>query len=228
MNYSFRLLRVCNRAPENRQLTHIEPSPLPLPHRAGDPDDAEVARPICSNQGSKRPWGWPYSGPSAAGISGVNAGESRGLCRGSCRARPQVRGSVVLAPEGRSGTLTRKRSLVQIQYGPPGISCSWPYQVALNRFQHDSDDCRAPSSGPRRWPDSRPACVVTSNPLCVAETGTTTYATDPISAPSGRAAHSARSPPDGCSTARKPRWRSAHGQWPTPLSSLPRSHSPEP
>jgi hypothetical protein len=28
-------------------------------------------------------------------------------------------------------SLTRKRSLVQIQYGPPGISCSWPYQVAL-------------------------------------------------------------------------------------------------
>jgi hypothetical protein len=28
-------------------------------------------------------------------------------------------------------SLTRKRSLVQIQYGPPGISCSWPYKVAL-------------------------------------------------------------------------------------------------
>jgi hypothetical protein len=26
-------------------------------------------------------------------------------------------------------SLTRKRSLVQIQYGPPGISCSRPYQV---------------------------------------------------------------------------------------------------
>jgi hypothetical protein len=32
----------------------------------------------------------------------------------------------------RWNSLTRKRSLVQIQYGPPGISCSWPYdQVAL-------------------------------------------------------------------------------------------------
>src|ERR1700691_3296360 len=27
--------------------------------------------------------------------------------------------------------LLRKRSLVQIQYGPPGIPCSWPHQVAL-------------------------------------------------------------------------------------------------
>jgi hypothetical protein len=35
-------------------------------------------------------------------------------------------------------SLTRKRSLVQIQYGPPGISCSWPYQVAL----------RGPTTGP--------------------------------------------------------------------------------
>ena len=61
---------------------------------------------------------WPYSGPSAAGISGVNAGELRGLCRRHSRARQQVRGLMVLAPEGRSGTLTRKRSLVQIQYGP--------------------------------------------------------------------------------------------------------------
>ncbi len=76
-------------------------------------------------------WGWPYSGPRAARTSGVNAGESLGPGRASCRARQQVRGSVVLASKGRSGTLTRKRSLVQIQYGPPGISCSWPYKVAL-------------------------------------------------------------------------------------------------
>ncbi len=54
--------------------------------------------PICSNQGSKRPWGWPYSGPRAAGIRGVNAGESQGPGRGPCRARQQVRGSVLLAP----------------------------------------------------------------------------------------------------------------------------------
>ena len=27
--------------------------------------------------------------------------------------------------------MTRKRSLVQIQYCPPGISCSWPYKVAF-------------------------------------------------------------------------------------------------
>jgi hypothetical protein len=52
-----------------------------------------------------------------------------GPCRRSCWARQQVRGPVVLASKYRSGTLTRKRSLVQIQYGPPGISCSWPYQV---------------------------------------------------------------------------------------------------
>ena len=39
--------------------------------------------------------------------------------------------TAVATLSGRSGTLTRKRSLVQIQYGPPGISCSWPYQVAL-------------------------------------------------------------------------------------------------
>ena len=76
---------------------------------------------ICSNPGSKRPWGWPYSGPRAARVSGVNAGESPGPCRRSCRAGQQVRGSVVLARKGRSGTLTRKRSLVQIQYGPPGF-----------------------------------------------------------------------------------------------------------
>ena len=64
------------------------------------------------------PYKWPYSGPSAAGVSGVNAGESRGPCRGSCRANQQVRGSVILARKRWSGTLTRKRSLVQIQYGP--------------------------------------------------------------------------------------------------------------
>ena len=81
--------------------------------------------------GSNGPWDWPYIGPGAARISRVNAGESAGPCRMSCRARQQVRGSVVLAPKRRSGTLTRKRSLVQIQYGPPGISCSWPYKVAL-------------------------------------------------------------------------------------------------
>jgi len=74
---------------------------------------------------------WPYSGPRAAGISGVNVGELVEPRRGSCRANQQVRGSVILARKGRSGTLTRKRSLVQIQYGPPGISCSWPYKVAL-------------------------------------------------------------------------------------------------
>ena len=79
----------------------------------------------------KWPYKWPYSGPRAAGVSGVNAGESRGPCRGSGRAYQQVRGSVILARKGWSGTLTRKRSLVQIQYGPPGISCSWPYKVAL-------------------------------------------------------------------------------------------------
>jgi hypothetical protein len=28
-------------------------------------------------------------------------------------------------------SLTRKRSLVQIQYGPPGVSCFWPNQVVL-------------------------------------------------------------------------------------------------
>ena len=55
--------------------------------------------PISSNAGSKRPWahqlkrgfeaalGWPYSGPRAARITGVNAGESQGPCRRSCRAR---------------------------------------------------------------------------------------------------------------------------------------------
>jgi hypothetical protein len=59
---------------------------------------------------AQRLWGWPYSGPRAAGISGVNAGESVGPCRRSCRARQQVRGPVVLASKCRSGTLTRKRS----------------------------------------------------------------------------------------------------------------------
>ena len=68
--------------------------------------------------------GWPYSGPRAAGVSGVNAGESLGPCRASRRERQQVRGPVVLAPKGRSGTLTRKRSLVQIQYGPRHFSKS--------------------------------------------------------------------------------------------------------
>jgi hypothetical protein len=43
-----------------------------------------------------------------------------GPCRRSCWARQEVRGPVVLASKCRSGTLTRKRSLVQIQYGPPG------------------------------------------------------------------------------------------------------------
>jgi hypothetical protein len=75
--------------------------------------------PISPNAGFKRPWGWPYSGPRAAGVSGVNAGESVGPCRRSCWARQQVRGPIVLASKCRSGTLTRKRSLVQIQYGPP-------------------------------------------------------------------------------------------------------------
>jgi hypothetical protein len=75
----------------------------------------------------KWPYKWPYSGPRAAGVSGVNAGESRGLCRGSGRANQQVRGLVVLAPKGRSGTLTRKRSLVQIQYGP--LVLTWPFRL---------------------------------------------------------------------------------------------------
>jgi len=82
-------------------------------------DPRGLGPPVCSNQGSKRPWGWPYSDPRASRISGVNPGELAGPCRASCRARQQVRGPVVLAPKGRSGTLTRKRSLVQIQYGPP-------------------------------------------------------------------------------------------------------------
>jgi len=82
-------------------------------------DPRGLGPPVCSNQGSKRPWGWPYSDPRASRISGVNPGELAGPCRASCRARQQVRGPVVLAPRGRSGTLTRKRSLVQIQYGPP-------------------------------------------------------------------------------------------------------------
>ena len=43
-------------------------------------------------------------------------------------------------------SLTRKRSLVQIQYGPPGISCSWPYQVAL----------RGPITGPRARAEDMP------------------------------------------------------------------------
>jgi len=42
---------------------------------------------ISSNEGSKRPWCWPYSGPRAARISGVNAGESPGARRRTCRAR---------------------------------------------------------------------------------------------------------------------------------------------
>jgi hypothetical protein len=69
--------------------------------------------PIYSNQGSK----WPYSGPRVAGISGVNAGEFRESYRRPCCAKQQVTASVVLAPKGRSGTLTRKWSLVQIQDG---------------------------------------------------------------------------------------------------------------
>ena len=84
------------------------------------------ATPISTAHVAKRQhlaaWGWPYSGPRAPGVSGVNAGESLGPCRASCRERQQVRGPVVLAPKGRSGTLTRKRSLVQIQYGPRHFS----------------------------------------------------------------------------------------------------------
>src|SRR5713101_1286104 len=34
-------------------------------------------------------------------------------------------------PRTAKTSLTRKRSLVQIQYGPPGVSRFWPYQVAL-------------------------------------------------------------------------------------------------
>jgi hypothetical protein len=75
------------------------------------------SRPLAHIRGFEGAWGWPYSGPRVARTSGVNAGESAGPCRGSCRARQQVRGSVVLARKGRSGTLTRKWSLVQIQYG---------------------------------------------------------------------------------------------------------------
>lgn len=71
--------------------------------------------PICPNQGSKRPWGWPYSGPSAAGIRGVNAGESQGPGRGPCRARQQVRGSVLLAPNRRSGTNSPARLAAEIR-----------------------------------------------------------------------------------------------------------------
>ena len=132
-------IRVFNRAIRNiGQLTSIEPSPPPLPHRAGGPrlrrsstpgcprarrrshprpasaflrahiatksltrcagttwwaDSPErspppcgLGPPICPNQGSRG------SGPRAAGISGVNAGESLGPYRRSCRVRQQVRG----------------------------------------------------------------------------------------------------------------------------------------
>jgi hypothetical protein len=74
---------------------------------------------ISSNAGSKRPWGWPYSGPKAAGISEVDAGESVGPCRRSCRVRQQVRGSRVLAPEGRSGTLTTEEVSGSSPNSPP-------------------------------------------------------------------------------------------------------------
>ena len=40
------------------QLTNIEPSPPPLPYRAGDPDGAEVARRVA----------YPDTQPSAASI----------------------------------------------------------------------------------------------------------------------------------------------------------------
>jgi hypothetical protein len=98
------------------------------------PPPADSARP---NQSSQRPWGWPYSGPRTARIGGVNAGESLGLCRGSCRTNQQVSDSVVLARKCRSGTLTRKRSLVQIQYGPHILN--WPF------------DCSGPIR-PGLWP----------------------------------------------------------------------------
>jgi hypothetical protein len=58
--------------------------------------------------------------------------DKQGKCRGIARSLPEVlpgktagQGSVVLAPESRSGTLTRKRSLVQVQYGPR--SMTWPF-----------------------------------------------------------------------------------------------------
>ena len=42
--------------------------------------------PISSNAGSKRPGGWPYSGPRAARTSGVNAGGiARALPKGPAR-----------------------------------------------------------------------------------------------------------------------------------------------
>jgi len=101
------------------QRTHQQCRPVPV-----------WATPVSTSHVAKRQhlaaWGWPYSGPRAAGISGVNAGESRGPCRRPGRTRLQVRGSVILAGKCRSGTLTRKRSLVQIQYGPRHFSKTCP------------------------------------------------------------------------------------------------------
>ena len=103
---------------------------------------------------------------------------------------------------------TRKRSLVQIQYCPPGISYSWPYQgrsvalqLALQRALHPPSSTqplpaplrrciRAPSSGPTRWPDSRPRRTVTGDPLCVADSGRDRRATGSTPVPSCCAAPS--------------------------------------
>ena len=70
--------------------------PVPLARSVGSripryPDQAGRLRRVVlgcrlltvrSNAGSKRRWGWPYSDPRAAGVSGVNAGESLAPCRG--------------------------------------------------------------------------------------------------------------------------------------------------
>ena len=62
------------------------------------------SRPSAQTRVLSGPGAGPTSGPRAAGVSGVNAGESLEPCRGSCKVRQQVTGSVVLAAKCRSGT----------------------------------------------------------------------------------------------------------------------------
>ena len=63
---------------------------------------------------------WPEGGQDKR----VNAGESVGPSWRPCRARFGAQGLGSSAAKRRSGTLTRKRSLVQIQYGPRDFSKS--------------------------------------------------------------------------------------------------------
>jgi hypothetical protein len=90
---------------------------------------ADIARrlyggrwPFSQGDGSQK---WEPTCSAAFGLSATQSDSSR-----RSRAPSSAQSDAVRRLEAPWNSLTRKKSLVQIQYGPPGISCSWPFQVA--------------------------------------------------------------------------------------------------